>query len=91
MANQTDTAPIRYFLSADRKTQCAVPMSDDLHRVLWGVATYSNKPHDGAEVVTAADPLTWLEGQIAVRCGEDNAALRIGKARADAPGLKVAA
>lgn len=86
------SAPTRYFLSADRQTQCAVPMSDALHRMIWGVATYGNQPFDGAEVVTPADPLEWLEGQMAVRLGDVAAALRIAKARAgDAAKRRVAA
>lgn len=76
------TAATRYFLSADRLTQCAVPMTDLLHRMIWGVATYGSAPWEGAEVVTPADPLEWLEGQMAVRLGDDNAAYRIGKVRA---------
>lgn len=75
------SAPTRYFLSADRQTQCAVPMSDALHRMIWGVATYSNAPFEGAETVKAADPFRWLEGQMAVRLGAANAAQRIAKAK----------
>ena len=75
------TAAPRYFLSADRQTQCLVPMSDNLHRMIWGVATYSNQPFKGAELVTAADPLCWLEGQMATRLGAAHAAQRIARAK----------
>lgn len=75
------SAPTRYFLAADRQSQCAVPMSDDLHRMIWGVASYSSQPREGVAVVTPADPLAWLEGQLAVRLGAENAAYRIGKVR----------
>lgn len=85
------SAPTRYFLSADRQSQCAVPMSDDLHRVIWGVASYSSQPREGVKVVTPADPLAWLEGQMAVRLGAENAAFRIGKVRAAEVVLAVAA
>lgn len=75
-------ATTRYFLSADRLTQCAVPMTDLLHRMIWGVASYGSAPWEGAEIVRPADPLEWLEGQQAVRLGAENAAYRIAKARA---------
>lgn len=76
------SAPTRYFLAADRLTQCAVPMTDLLHRMIWGVASYSSQPWEGAEIVRPADPLAWLEGQMAVRLGRLHAALRIDKVRA---------
>ena len=84
--------PIRYFLAADMRTQCAVPMSDSLHRMIWGVASYANAPREGVEVVSPADPMAWLEGQMAVRLGAENAAHRINWARkADAASERKAA
>jgi len=72
----------RYFWSADRRTQCLIDVTDQLHRMVWGVASFGNRRWPDAELVTPADPLEWLESQLAVRLGADNAAYRIGKVRA---------
>jgi hypothetical protein len=79
----TPTDPTLYFQSADRKSQCAIVTSDLLHRMIWGVTTHRNFPAKGVEVVTPADPLEWLEAQLAERVGAENAAYRISMARAD--------
>lgn len=87
MATAANTA--RYFWSADCRTQCLIEVPDTLHRMVWGVATFSNRPLPNAEIVTPADPLDWLEAQLAVRLGAEGAAYRINKARAS--DLRVAA
>ena len=87
MATAADTA--RYFWSADCQTQCLIEVPDILHRMVWGVASFGNRPFPNAEIVTPADPLDWLEAQLAVRLGAEGAAYRINKARAS--DLRVAA
>lgn len=87
MATAADTA--RYFWSADCRTQCLIEVPDTLHRMVWGVASFGNRPFRDAEIVTPTDPLDWLEAQLAVRLGAEGAAYRINKARAS--DLRVAA
>ena len=67
MPSPTMTADnTRYFLSKDFKTQVAAPMTDDLHRMIWGRFNYANRPHERAELVEVEDHLAWIKHQIAI-------------------------
>lgn len=57
---------VRYF-TKDLKTQVAAPMTDALHKCVWGRISYSNRPFDGAQMVESADPVAWIFDRIETR------------------------
>lgn len=55
-----DVAADRYIRSRDWQSQIRAAMTDDLHRLVWGWMSYSNRPFD-VPLVETADPIAWVK------------------------------